>query len=431
MKTIKIGIAGFGTVGAGVVDILQCQRETFAQIHGIDLEITTIVARDLKRDRGVSVAPSLLTTDFCSLKDVDLVVELIGGDTVAKNVILKSLQSGKAVVTANKALLADHWDEVFEAVREHNGLLRFEATVAGAVPIVKTVQESLAGNRIQSLKGIINGTANYILTEMESRHIAFSDILKEAQDKGYAETDPVFDIEGIDTAHKLAILVRLAYGTAVTVSEMHVEGITVITLDDILYAKELGYRIKLLAIAKRHEEAVEARVHPTMVPLSQVLSAVSGAYNAVDVFGDVSGDILLYGQGAGRYPTASAVVGDILDVAKQLASGYSFDKENVPLTEMSDIDVPTLLVMDQVQTRYYLRLGVCDKSGVLAQITSIFGEHNISIASVIQKELKKGEMVPLVIMTDMAREENMQKALKAITVLESVDQEAVLIRVED
>jgi homoserine dehydrogenase len=266
---------------------------------------------------------------------------------------------------------------------------------------------------------------------MESRHIAFSDILKEAQDKGYAETDPVFDIEGIDTAHKLAILVRLAYGTAVTVSEMHVEGITVITLDDILYAKELGYRIKLLAIAKRHEEAVEARVHPTMVPLSQVLSAVSGAYNAVDVFGDVSGDILLYGQGAGRYPTASAVVGDILDVAKQLASGYSFDKENVPLTEMSDIDVPTLLVMDQVQTRYYLRLGVCDKSGVLAQITSIFGEHNISIASVIQKELKKGEMVPLVIMTDMAREENMQKALKAITVLESVDQEAVLIRVED
>ena len=426
MKTIKVGIAGFGTVGAGVVDILQRRREEFASAYGIDLHVTTIVARDLARDRGVVVDKNLLTQDVSTLSDVDIVVELIGGDSVAKKIVLDALSAGQAVVTANKALLADHWDEVFTSVAKHKGLLRFEAAVAGAIPVIKTVQESLSGNQIISLAGIINGTANYILTEMENRKESLPVILKEAQDKGYAEADPTFDVDGIDTAHKLIILGALAYGLQVSLEDMHVEGIGLITLDDILYANELGYRIKLLAIAKDHEHSVEMRVHPTLIPQTQVMAAVSGAYNAVDVRGDAAGDILLYGQGAGRYPTASAVVGDILDVARLKCSAVSADIVGICMKTDK-----LLLPMGEVETRYYLRLMVCDQAGVLAKITNIFGLHAIGIASVIQKELSQGEMVPLVIMTDIAREENMQTALKEIVALESVANDAMLIRIED
>ncbi len=424
MKEIKLGIAGLGTVGAGVVDILQRRRQDFQKLYGVDIDIVVIVVRDLSHDRGVAIDSSLLTTDRNALKDVDVVVELIGGDTVAKEIVLKALQNGQHVVTANKALLANHWNEIFREVAKAQVMLKFEAAVAGAIPVIKVVQESLSGNHIESLKGIINGTANYILSEMEQRHEDLAPILKEAQDLGYAEAEPTFDIDGIDVAHKLCILVALAFGLNISLNDFHVEGIRHLQLEDLVHAQKLGYHIKLLAIAKKHGGQIEARVHLALVPDTQVLAAVSGAYNAVDIKGNASGDILLYGQGAGRYPTASAVVGDILDVARVWPEGPT----EMPLLDASD---KSLMPMGDVQTRYYLRLSVCDCPGVLAQITNIFGQHSIGIASVIQKEWSQGDMIPLVIMTDIAKEANVQNALKEITKLDTVATESVLMRVED
>ncbi|OED35675.1 hypothetical protein AB834_04395 [PVC group bacterium (ex Bugula neritina AB1)] len=425
MTKVKVGIAGCGIVGIGVVDILQKRFEEFRELYQVELELAVVVVRNIDSDRDIAFDKAILTTDLAMLDNVDIVVELIGGDTVAKDVVLNAIHQKKHVVTANKALVAKHWDILFEAVRGSQVMLKFEAAVAGAVPVIKTIQESLIGNKIEELKGIINGTANYILSEMESRGESLALILKEAQDLGYAEADPTFDIEGFDVAHKLCILASLAYGVKVECEDMYIQGITDLEVKDMAYIRELGYRIKLLAIAKKYEKGLDVRVHPALVPESQILGAVSGPYNAIDIKGHASGDILLYGQGAGRYPTAGAVVGDILDIARCL------QKEQPLPFFFSERKKAEFIPIEDIENRYYIRLNVSDQPGVLAKITNIFGEHAIGIASVIQKEVVLEDQVPLVVMTGKAREDNMRRSLDEIEALDTVFGSPTLIRIED
>ena len=431
---INVGILGWGTVGTGVSKILVNQNALIAKNSGTQLCLKKIVKRTLPASRpGVTLPADCLTTEPSEVvdnPDIDVVVELIGGVSESRTLISRALQNGKHVVTANKALLAEYGAELFQLASRNQVSLNFEASTAGGIPIIKTLQESFAGNQIRSLYGIVNGTCNYILSEMHERDVQFADVLKAAQEKGYAEADPTLDVEGIDAAQKLILLIALAYRSNISLEHLHVEGITGITQKEIQYARELGYVIKLIAIAKLIDgNRVEARVHPTLLPERSLLANVGGAFNAVCVIGDAVGPTLFYGQGAGEMPTASAVVADIIDAAKSVQQGVSSPISQAWLAD-SQAEV-SVCPIDDIETRYYLRFVVADRPGVLAKIGTILGNCDISIASVIQKEPHGIDTVSLVMLTHTAREKNMKAALAQIYTLEDVEGNAHLIRIEE
>jgi homoserine dehydrogenase len=429
-KEIGIGLLGFGTVGAGVAAGLQQNGEQIAERLGARLVLRRIADLDLETDRGVKVAPGVLTRDAQAvIRDpgVDIVVELIGGTGAARELVTQALTLGKPVVTANKALLAKHGGEIFELADRQRVDLYFGASVGGGIPIIRVLRQGLIANQINSIYGILNGTCNYILTRMETEKLPFATALAAAQKEGYAEADPGLDIDGFDTAHKAVILASIAYGFFVPLEAVHVEGIRALSEVDIQYALDLGYRIKLLAVVKRSDAGVEVRVHPAMVPLDHMLASVSGVFNAVMVQGDLAGSTLYYGRGAGRLPTASTVIGDIADIARNLVGGAP-RRFRAPARSSRRV---RLKEMGQVESRYYLRLSLVDKPGVLAQITSVLGAHEISIASVLQKEVRTGEHVPVVIVTHRAREEQMDAALEKINALPIVGSGSVRLRIED
>lgn len=433
MKTISLGLIGFGTVGTGVVRILQESTEMLSRRLGAKIVLKRIADLDMDSPRAVSVTRDLLTTDaetILSDPDIDIVIELMGGYEPARTFILKAIKNGKHVVTANKALLATHGNEIFRAAETAKVDIGFEASVGGTIPIIKTLKESLVANRILSILGIMNGTSNYILTKMTDEGKAFDVVLKEAQALGFAEADPTFDIEGIDTAHKLAITLSLAYGKRVNLDDLYREGITRISEQDIEFARELGYRIKLLAIAIQRGQAVEARIHPTMIPSNHLLANVNGNFNAFHLVGDAADSVFLYGQGAGMMPTASAVIGDVVDISREILKGTSGRVPHRTLEEdlLEDIH---LVPFDEMTTNYYFRFTAADRAGVLSKISGILGEKNISIASVIQKGKKQGGAVPVVMTTYKAREKDVREALKHIDQLDVVHGETILIRIED
>ncbi len=424
---INVGIIGFGTVGAGTAKILLNNRDIILERTGIDVNLRRIADLDIKRDRGIRLARGVLTTDAEAVindPEIDVVVELIGGTTIAKEVVLKALKAGKHVVTANKALLATYGREIFRTAAANRLQVGFEASVGGGIPIIKVVREGLVANRIRAIYGIVNGTTNYILTKMTDEKAEFGEVLKEAQKLGYAEADPTYDVEGIDSAHKLAILATLAYGAPYSIRDVHVEGITSITPMDIEFARELGYKLKLLAIAKAGGGGIELRVHPTMVPEDNLISKVDGVYNAVYVEGDAVGSTLYYGRGAGDMPTGSAVVSDIVDIALAVA-GCAPARPSLATTGRK-----ALMKMDDVVSMYYFRFAALDRPGVLSKISGILGSRNISIISVIQKGRHSGKAVPLVVLTHLARERDVAAALREINRLSVVAGKTVCIRVE-
>jgi len=431
-QVVKVGLIGFGTVGTGVVKILQRNAEIIARRVGRSVVLAKIADLDIKTDRGVTVSPGILTTNANEILDdpqIDIVVELIGGHEPAKRFILHALSKQKGVVTANKALLADHGEDVFEAAFQAKADLGFEASVGGGIPIIRSLTEGLAGNRLTSITGIMNGTSNYILTRMTLEGRDFSDILKEATREGYAEADPSLDIEGIDAAHKLVIMVNLAYGTPVPMSAVYTEGISQISTVDIAFARELGFTIKLLGIAKLKDQVIEARVHPTLVPTASPIAQVNGVYNAIHLVGDAVGDIVLYGQGAGSLPTASAVVGDIIDLARNRMYG-SFARVPATSFQWESRKLLAIKPMAEIESRYYLRCMVKDDPGVLSTISGILGKYEISISSVLQKGRKQGQPVPLVILTHCSSERGMQSALQDINALPIVSEPTTLLRME-
>jgi homoserine dehydrogenase len=426
---INIGIIGFGTVGSGTVKILLGNRDILRERLGFEINLKRIVARNIRKDRGIKVPEGVLTTDVHTVlddPDIQIVVELIGGISPAKDYILKAIGNGKHVVTANKALLATEGNEIFSAARKAGVEIGFEASVAGGIPIIKVIREGLVANRIKAVYGIINGTSNYILTKMTEENVEFSDALKEAQRLGYAEADPTLDIEGSDSAHKLAILAFLAYGIPFPFNEIYTEGISQISPLDIGFASEFGYKIKLLAIAKSTEGGIELRVHPTMIPKDYLISKVDGPFNAVYIDGDATGSTLYYGRGAGSLPTGSAVVSDIVNIARDIRKNV---RERLPLIvkTANDIGIKTI---EDITSRYYFRFSALDKPGVLSKISGILGNYNISIAQVIQKGRKVGEAVPLVVLSHEAKERNVRQALEEIDRLQVVMGKTTFIRVE-
>ena len=429
---VGVGIIGFGTVGSGVAKILLDNAGLIRRRVGVPVELIRIADLDVTRDRGLSIPAGLLTQDSRQVLDdpaVDIVVELIGGYDSAKRLILEAIAKGKQVVTANKALLAVHGEELYQAAARQRVDLAFEASVGGGIPIIRALTEGLAANRILSIYGIINGTSNYILTRMTQEGRAFGEVLDEAKQAGYAEADPTFDVEGIDSVHKLAIMVSLAYGTPVDVKDIYTEGITKLTPLDIAYAKEFGYVIKLLGIAKLMEGEIEARVHPTMIPIGSPIAQVHGVYNAIQVVGDAVDDVMLHGRGAGSLPTGSAVVSDILAIARNLVTGGI---GRVPAASFQPDQRRPLRVrpMADIESLYYLRFMVVDRPGVLSQIAGVLGQHGISISSVLQQGRKEGQTVPVVIRTHQAAERSVQTALREIGRMPFVSEPPMLIRVE-
>lgn len=434
MRAVTLGLLGLGTVGSGVVKILRQNREVLDRRVGIPLRLKRIAVRNLKAKRAVEVEPELLTTDpWAVVRDpeVHIVVELMGGIEPAKALILEATAHGKQVVTANKALLAEAWDEVFEAVTRAGIDLGFEASVGGGIPIIRAIREGFVGNRLESMYGIVNGTSNYILTRMTDDGEEFQAVLGEAIAEGYAEPDPTLDIEGIDAAHKITVLAALAFGCRVPFAQVYVEGISRITPMDISYARELGYKVKSLAIAKQQDAEIEVRVHPTLIPQGNLLYGVDGVYNAITVIGDMVGPNTFIGRGAGIGPSGSAVVGDIVDIARNLATGSHGRVPPAAYRAGRQLDL-RLKAMEDVVSEYYLRFSVLDKPGVLSKISGVLGRHNISIASVIQKGRRVGETVPLVMMTHHACERDMRVALRAIDQMSpDVTAKTILIRVEN
>jgi homoserine dehydrogenase len=427
-EKINIGIIGFGTVGSGTARILLENREIIKKRTGIDFVLKRIADKDIVKDRGVKIPNDVLTTeasDVLNDPDIDIVVELIGGIHPAKDFILKAVANKKYAVTANKALLATEGNELFSEAAKNCVEIGFEAAVAGGIPIIKVLREGLVANNIIAVYGIINGTSNYILTKMTDEKAEFADVLKEAQELGYAEADPTFDIEGIDTAHKLTILSSLCYGIPLSYDKVHIEGITKITSLDIDFARELGYKIKLLAITKISDGAVEMRVHPTMLPAEYLISKVDGVFNAVYVEGDAVGATMYYGRGAGDMPTGSAVVADIVDIGKKIASGCPVNSGFVMNNSCYKIRG-----IEDIESMYYFRFTALDQPGVLSKISGILGNHNISIASVIQKGRRVGGSVPLVILTHTAKERDMTNAMKEIDKLPALSDKTLVIRVE-
>ena len=433
MEPVKIGLLGLGTVGGGTVNVLARNREEIARRAGRAIEVVHACARDLGKRRICSVEGITLTDDARAVVDnpeVEIVVELIGGSDIARELTLAAIDHGKHVVTANKALIALHGNEIFAAARDRGVMVAFEAAVAGGIPIIKAIREGLAGNRIEWIAGIINGTGNYILTEMREKGRAFIEVLAEAQALGYAEADPGFDVEGVDAAHKLAILSAIAFGKPLQFESVYIEGITKITSDDIGYAEQLGYRIKHLGIARRTTDGVELRVHPTLIPVRRLIANVNGVMNAVLVKADAVGPTLYYGAGAGAEPTASAVVADLVDVVRTLTT----DPENrVPHLAFQPDAISKLpvLTIDDAETAYYLRMLADDRPGVLADVATILGKAGISIEAVVQPEPPRGAaQAKLVMLTHRVRERQMNIALAEIEKLESISGEVTRIRVE-
>jgi len=433
MREIFIGILGCGTVGTGVAKILLENRDLIRSRVGTALNLKYVADIDLETDRGIEFDPGVFIDDAVKVvddPDIDIIIEMIGGEGIAKDLILKAIDNGKQVVTANKALLAMQGNEIFKAASEKGVDLAFEASVGGCIPIVKSLRESLVGNHIKSMIGILNGTCNYILSKSTEDGSTFEEALADAKAKGFAEADPTLDVEGFDTAHKLAILTSLAYGTTINFNDIYIEGISSITPMDIELADQFGYRIKLLAISKDMGDAVEARVHPTMIPHENLLSSVSGPLNAITISGDASGDILLNGYGAGMMPTASAVISDTVDLSRNILSGAS--GRIPPLSyQMSNIREIPIMPVDEILTHYYIRFSAMDQPGVLSKISGILGDFEISIKSVHQKGRKTKGSVPIVMLTHLAREADMQKALTQITGLDVVSDRPILIRIED
>jgi len=434
MKPINVGLLGIGTVGGGTFTVLQRNAEEIARRAGRPIRITVVADKNLELAKKITKGACRLTDDAFSVvsdPEVDIVIELIGGYGVAKELVMKAIANGKHVVTANKALLATHGNEIFKAAQDHGVMVAFEAAVAGGIPIIKAVREGLTANRIEWIAGIINGTTNFILSEMRDNGLSFDTVLKEAQRLGYAEADPTFDIEGVDAAHKITILASLAFGIPMQFEKAYIEGISKLDAIDIKYAEQLGYRIKLLGITRRTTEGVELRVHPTLIPAKRLIANVEGAMNAVLVQADAVGATMYYGKGAGAEPTASAVIADLVDVTRM----HTADPEHrVPHLafqpdQMADLKI---LPMDEVVTSYYLRLRVQDKPGVLADITRILADEQISIDAVIQKEPGEGEdQADLIMLTHQTREKRINAAIKKIEALGVVAGKVTRLRLEE
>ena len=436
---IAVGLIGFGTVGTGVAKVLTTNAGVIRKRLGVPLALVKVADLDLTTDRGITLPTGVLTANAREVINdptIDIVIELIGGYDPAKRFLLEAMAQGKHVVTANKALLAVHGEELFEAATRAGVDIGLEASVCGGVPILRALTEGLAANRLLSIYGIVNGTSNYILTKMTEAGRPFDEVLKEAQKAGYAEADPTFDVQGIDAAHKLAILMNLAFGTPVNFKDVYVEGITSIAPMDIAYATEFGYTIKLLAIAKLHEGGadregaeVEARVHPTMIASDAPIARVGGVYNAIQVTGDAVGDIMLYGKGAGSFPTASAVVSDVIDIARNILKGTV--RRVPPCAFQPDQRRPLRIrPISEISSLYYLRFMVLDRPGVLSQLSGVLGKHDISISSVLQRGRKEGQTVSVVLTTHTAVERNVQAALREIAAFPFVSAPTTLIRIE-
>ena len=434
MKPMHVGLLGLGTVGSGTIEVLRRNREEISRRAGRDIVIRMASARDLKKERkvaldGIEIVPT--AGIVVASPEVDIVVELIGGDTAARELVLEALDNGKHVVTANKALLARHGTEIFARAHEKGVMVAFEASVAGGVPIIKAIREGLSANRIEWIAGIINGTCNYILSEMRDKALPFDVVLAEAQRLGYAEADPAFDVEGIDAAHKLTILAAIAFGIPMQFDKAYTEGISRLTATDLKYAEGLGYRIKLLGITRRTAKGIELRVHPTLIPARRLIANVEGVMNAVLVKGDAVGPTLYYGRGAGAEATASAVVADLVDVTRMATAD---PEHRVPhLAFQPDrLSAEPILPMEEVHTGYYLRLRALDRPGVLADVTRICAELSISIDAIFQKQASEGEeQVDVVILTHVTAERNVNAAIRRIEALPTIPAPVVRIRLED
>ena len=434
MKPLRIGLLGIGTVGGGTFNVLTRNAEEISRRAGRPITITHVADKNLILANQVVAGRAVVTDDGFAIvrnPDIDVVIELIGGYTFAKQLMLEAIANGKHVVTANKALLALHGNEIFAAARAKGVIVAFEAAVAGGIPIIKALREGLVANRIEWIAGIINGTTNFILSEMRSKGASFADVLKVAQAKGYAEADPTFDIEGVDAGHKISILAAIAFGIPLSFDKAHVEGITKIEAIDIRYAEEMGYRIKLLGIARRRKAGIELRVHPTLIPTKRLIANVEGVMNAVLVNGDAVGATLYYGAGAGASPTASAVIADLVDVARLIDTDAT---HRVPYLAFQHDKIGTepVLSIDDVETSYYLRLRVDDKPGVLADITRVLADNNISIDAMLQKEPEEGEaQTDIILLTHETIEKNVKRAIAAIEAQPTTGAKVVLLRLEN
>ena len=429
MKRINVGLVGFGKIGSGVVKALQLRNKLLKDKSGVDIRIVRICDKDIKSKRPVKVSRKLLTKSLGKIlydPNIHIVIELMGGLRPAKDIILESLRHGKCVVTANKALLADSGYEIFNLANAVGLTVGFEASVGGGIPIIKSLKDGFVANKFGRIYGIVNGTSNFILSKMDEGALSFKDALSLAQGKGYAEKDPYLDVSGMDSNHKLAVLALLGFGISAKPGDIYTEGISDIEPGDIRYAKEFGYAVKLLAIAKRAGPLVELRVHPTMIPKSHLLASVNGVYNAIFVKGDLIGENLFYGEGAGADPTSSAVISDIVGIAQQISC---CGKISAPISFKKDVS--GIEKIDRIRTRYYVRFSAIDKPGVLARISGILGKHNISIATVTQKARMASKVVPIVMMTHSALEGDMTKALKEIDALNTIKKKTVRIRIED
>jgi len=434
MKPINVGLLGIGTVGGGTFSVLKRNQEEIARRAGRGIVITIIADREVDKARKIAGDETLVTSDLNDVvthPDVNIVIELIGGNVIAKELILKAIENGKHVVTANKALLALHGTEIFAAAQRRGVMVAFEAAVAGGIPIIKALREGLTANRIEWIAGIINGTSNFILSEMRNKGLSFDTVLKQAQELGYAEVDPTFDIAGTDAAHKITIMAAIAFGIPMQLDKAYTEGIAKLTREDIRYAEELGYRIKLLGITKRTSKGIELRVHPTLIPTRRLIANVEGVMNAIVVKGDAVGPTLYYGAGAGAEPTASSVIADLVDVTRMHTAD---PKHRVPhLAFQPDLlsNIP-ILPMEEVETSYYLRLRAMDKAGVLADITRILADLNISIGAMVQKEPNEGEdQVDIIMLTHITVEKNINSAIIKIEKLPAVMGNMTRIRLEE
>jgi homoserine dehydrogenase len=434
MKPINVGLLGIGTVGGGTWDVLQRNASEIERRAGRGIRISRVADKDVKKAKGLVNGKAKVTRDAYEVvraRDIDIVIELIGGYTVAKELVLEAIRNGKHVVTANKALLAMHGNEIFLAAQKKGVMVAFEASVAGGIPIIKALREGLAANRIEWIAGIINGTSNFILSEMRDKGLPFAAVLKEAQKKGYAETDPTFDIEGIDAAHKLTILSALAFGIPMQFAKAYTEGVSKLTQEDIRYAEELGYRIKLLGITKKTDKGIELRVHPTLIPTRRLIANVEGVMNAVLVKGDAAGATMYYGAGAGSQPTASAVVADLVDVTRLITADPGHRVPHLAF-QPDRLAKDPILPIGAVQTSYYLRMRVKDRPGVLADVSRILADLRISIGAMVQKEPERGESrVDIVMLTHRAIEKNVNAAMAKIEKLPTVVGKVTRIRLEE
>ncbi|MBC7405296.1 MAG: homoserine dehydrogenase [Cytophaga sp.] len=434
MKPIKVGLLGIGTVGSGTFNVLKRNQEEIMRRAGRGIEITMVADLNTDRARELTNGECLVVNDANQVvtnPDIDIVIELIGGYGIAKDLVLKAIANGKHVVTANKALLATHGNEIFKAAQEKGVMVAFEAAVAGGIPIIKALREGLTANRIEWIAGIINGTTNFILSEMRDKGLDFATALKEAQALGYAEADPTFDIEGVDAAHKATIMASIAYGIPMQFNKAHVEGITQLEAKDIDYAEQLGYRIKLLGITKRTDKGIELRVHPTLIPEKRLIANVEGAMNAVLVQGDAVGATLYYGKGAGAEPTASAVIADLVDITRLATADPEHRVPHLAFQPNALSDLP-ILPMSEVVTSYYLRIHVADKAGVLADVTRILAAFSISIDAMLQKEPAEGESrTDIIMLTHQTQEKNIVLAIAQIEALSTVFGTVTKLRLEE